>query len=220
MSNLMTVKQELGGIFISYPTRPKLRKPAVFFTDEFLPEVREEEESAKENEAKSIFGRAWLPIDELAGLVADDRHDSTTDMLPAETLVGAVEKGFNVVKPIVQSPSLLAIAYHMAKHEAEEEDGEMWQLFNVLPQLASIAVSEFGAEAVISALESEPAQDNVDSLFSLVRAARVELAEQKSGLFNRGVACKILQALGFTPEEIGKIKATGKIRPASLTAAA
>ncbi|MBI2057681.1 MAG: hypothetical protein HYT63_01710 [Candidatus Yanofskybacteria bacterium] len=216
---MVTVKEELGGIFVNHPTRPELRKPAVFFTDEFMPEVREEEESAKEMEAKNTFGRPYLSIDELAGLVADDRYDST-DILPAETLVGAVEEGVNIVQPIVQNPNLLAIAYHMAKFEAEEVDSDMWQLFNSLPQIASFAVSLFGAEAVITALESESAQDNVDSLFSLIRAARIELAEQKKGLVNRGVACGILQALGFTVAEIDKIKATKKIRPASLTAAA
>ncbi len=213
MSNLTTVKQELGGIFVSYPTHPELRRPAVFFTDEFMPEIIEERETAREIEAVRCFGRPWLPIEELASFVYVDVDE---DMLSAETLIGAVEEGFNIVKPIAQNPGLLAIAYHMVKEEAESEDEGMWQLFNNLPNLASIAVSKFGAEAVISALESEPAQDNVDSLFSLVRAARIELAEQKNGLSNRGVACGILQALGFTPEEIGKIRATGKIRPAAL----
>ena len=107
----------------------------------------------------------------------------------------------------------------MAKHEAEEEDGGMWQLFNALPSIAQHTVSQFGAEAVISALESEPAQDYVDSLFSLVRAARIELNNQKNGLSDRAVACGILQALGFTTEEISRIKGTDKIRPAALATA-
>ncbi|HEY4484633.1 MAG TPA: hypothetical protein VI978_02835 [Candidatus Paceibacterota bacterium] len=132
----------------------------------------------------------------------------------ADTLTEALNLDAKVVVTIGNNPQFLAIAFHVAQKEM------LFELINILPAIAQYSVAEFGSEAVISALESERAQDDVDSLFSLVRAARVELANQRSGRFDRGVACGILQVLGFTPEEIGRIKATDKIRPASLTAAA
>lgn len=146
--------------------------------------------------------------------VAAPNHDLFSGLLPtADTLTGALELDAKVVTTIGNNFSFLAIAFHMAKKE------RLFDLFNVLPIITQYAVTKFGAETVISALESQQAQDDVDSLFSLVRAARVELAEQEKGLANRAVACGILQALGFTVEEIGKLKATKKIRPANLAAA-
>lgn len=196
--DMRTAKEVLGGVFVNYPERKKLRRPSVRFNKDFMLD--------EEPDLRS-FRRPFVTAEDV---FASEHTFPSSDRLSADTLTEAFELDAKVVATIGNNPSFLAIAFHMAKEE------KLWDLFNVLPTVAQYAVTEFGSEAVISALESEPAQDNVDSLFSLVRAARIELAEQRSGKANRAVACGILQALGFTPEEIGHIKATKKIRPAKL----
>lgn len=207
--------REFGGTFV--PDSHGCQA-GVFASLEFVPELAEDEEYLDRS--------SFIPIEEFSTDEGCGHEGDYDELLPFDSLVEAVEQNFNVVSPIAENPGYIGIAYHMAKEEFSEaklfneKDAEsgMRQLFLSLPAITSAAVQKFGAEAVISALESEPAQDNVDSLFSLVRAARIELNEQKNGRFNRGVACGILQAIGFTVAEIDKIKATGKIRPASLAA--
>jgi hypothetical protein len=195
-----------GGTFV-----PENRgEKGVFASTEFTPEIAEEEQMMRDREAKEVYGGPFVTIEDGGSIFENDddlwedqRFDVSEPVVMAgwltfEKVLATENNGHraaDLAGLLCKRPGLIAGAYEFCRQN------NIYSILNALPGMVAGIVEIRGRSVVIAELVGQDfdVDGNLNALTELRNFAKAEIRRQESpsGFAERGIACGILNLIGY-----------------------